>query len=243
MRARSAFLAVALSLAGASGAHAAGPAPLSADHAPAPINSAYGSGDFGRWSVDSFGLPAYRYTMDEAHNGVAAQPELAGATRAQHQLGNDNIKGMAYNDGYTVLWSQARLSQWANLYQASSRHFGGGYGYLNVDGHPASGLYLDRPRHSAFTRTFGVGYYRRTLRFDGIAVTETVYAPFGNDPVLLDDVKLTNRSSRRHRVSWFEYWDVNPYDQTTGFQRNIGLASPRWNRGSRILSVAQQTSS
>jgi hypothetical protein len=222
---------------------AAAPAPLSADHQPAVIGSTYGSGDFGRWTVDPFDLPAYRYAINETRSPMARQPEVAGATRAQHQLGNDNIKGMAWNDGYTELWSQARLSQWANDYQPTSRHYSGGYGYLNVDGRPFSTLYLDRPRNSGFTRTFGVGYYRRTLRADGIGVAETVYAPFGNDPVLLDNVTLTNRSRRSHRVSWFEYWDVNPYDQTTGFQRNIGLAAPAWHGRTRTLTVAQDTAS
>ncbi len=110
------------------------------------IDSTYGSGDFGRWTVDASGLPAYRYAIDEAQTRSPAQPELAGAHPGPAPAGNDHIKGMAWNDGYTELWSQARLSQWANLYQPSSRHFAGGYGYLNVDGHPASTLYLDRPR-------------------------------------------------------------------------------------------------
>ena len=243
MRASRLVVGVLALLAMAGSARAAGPPSLSADHAPAVVGSTHGSGDFGRWTVDPFGLPAYRYAVDEVHSPMAAQPEVAGARRAQHQVGNDHIKGMAWNDGYTEFWSQDRLSQWANLYQASSRHFAGGYGYLSIDGHPASTLYLNRPAHSAFTRTFGVGYYRRTLHVRGIAVTETVYAPFGNDPVLLDDVTLANQSRRAHRVSWFEYWDVNPYDQTLGFQRNIGLARPAWNRRSRILSVAQDTAS
>jgi hypothetical protein len=242
MRAWSTALAVLAGLLAASpGALAAGPAPLSADHQAAQIDSSYGSGDFGRWIVDPFDLPAFRYTVNEATSPIARQPELAGATHAQHQLGNDNIKGMAYNDGYTVLWSQARLSQWANYYQPASKHFSGGYGYLNVDGRPFSTLYLDRAARSGFTRTFGVGYYRRTLRVAGIGMTETVYAPFGNDPVLLDDVRLTNRSQRSHRVSWFEYWDVNPYDQTT--HDNIGLTAPAWHAGTRTLTVAQNTAS
>lgn len=240
MRSRSIFLAALTALLVAPSANAAGPPPLSGEHSVPSIASTYGSGDFGRWTTDGFGLPAYRYAIDEVHSPMADQPELAGATQAQHQLGNDHIKGMAWNDGYTELWSQDRLSQWANLYQASSRHYAGGYGYLNIDGKPASTLYLDRPKASSFTRTFGVGYYRRTLQVKGIAVTETVYVPFGDDPVLLDDVTLRNRSSRTHRVSWFEYWDVNPYDQSTGFQRNIGLSSPAWNGQARILSVAQE---
>ena len=239
-----AAVATTLALLGtAAAARAAAPPALSADRAPAVIDSAYGSGAFGRWIVDRWNLPAFRYAIDEISSPMARQPELAGATRAQHQVGNDHIKGMAWNDGYTEFWSQDRLSQWANLYQPSSRHYAGGYGYLNVDGRPASTLYLDRPARSSFTRTFGVGYYRRTLIFHGIAVTETVYAPFGNSPVLLDNVTLTNRTPRAHRVSWFEYWDVNPYDQTTGFQRNIGLAGPVWHRRARILTVGQSTSS
>ena len=116
-------------------AHAAAPPALSADHAPAVINSSYGGGDFGRWIVDPFDLPAYRYTINEIKSPMAEQAELAGATRAQHQVGNDHIKGMAYNDGYTEFWSQDRLSQWANLYQPASHHYAGGYGYLNIDGH------------------------------------------------------------------------------------------------------------
>src|ERR1700758_4649456 len=80
-------------------AQAAGPPPLSADRAPAVIDSSYGSGDFGHWLVDRFGLPAFRYAIDESTSPMAKQPEVAGATRAQHQVGNDNIKGMAWNDG------------------------------------------------------------------------------------------------------------------------------------------------
>lgn len=134
--------AVALSL--ARGARAA-PAPLSAGGPSPSIASSYRSGSFGRWQVDSFGLPVYLYTADEQTDPKAGQPELDGATRAQHELGNDHIKGMAYNDGYTELWSQDLLAQWANRFQPQSRHYAGGYGYLNVAGRAISTLYLDRP--------------------------------------------------------------------------------------------------
>jgi hypothetical protein len=146
---------------------------------------------------------------------------------------------MAYNDGYTEFWSQDRLSQWANLYQASSQHYAGGWGYLNVAGHTASTMYLDRPAGSNFTRVFGVGYYRRHLVADGIDVTDEVYAPFGNDPLLVHDVTLRNTTASTLPVSWFEYWDVNPYDQSLAFQRNIGMAAPAWDPKTNTLSVAQ----
>ena len=80
-----------------------------------PITSTYGSGDFGRWTVDHFGLPAYRYTMDEQTDPIARQAELAGGNDAWSQVGNDRVKADAFNHGYTELWSQDRLMQWIRL--------------------------------------------------------------------------------------------------------------------------------
>src|SRR6185503_14374309 len=85
------------------------PPPLSAEPANPRIESTYGSGNFGVWFTDRFGLPAYRYEIDQEADARAQQSELNGDTRAQHQLGNDHIVANAYNHGYTQLWSQARL--------------------------------------------------------------------------------------------------------------------------------------
>jgi hypothetical protein len=218
-------------------AAAAAPARLSADRAPADVASTYGSGSFGRWLVDGFGMPVFRYDVDEQTAARARQPELHGATAAQHELGNDNIVADAFNDGYTQLWSQARLAQWANRYDPAHQHYAGGYGYLNVGGRTLSTLYLDRPSGASTERLFGIGYYQRMLRADGVAVREDVYAPFGNDPVLLHDVTIRNTTRHAERVSWFEYWDVNPYNQTLAKPRGLGV--PRWNAAQRTLTVAQ----
>src|SRR3954452_18687503 len=120
----------------------------------------------------------------------AHQPELAGGTLAQHQLGNDHIVADAFNDGYTQFWSQDREPQWANLYQADSRHYWGGYGYLNLNGRVISTNAVDAP--SVPDRFFGVGYHARRLQAAGLDVTEQVYAPFGDDPLLLHDVTIKN---------------------------------------------------
>src|SRR5437899_2887389 len=217
----------------------AAPPRLSADTSPVDVASTYGSGSFGTWTVDRFGLPAYRYETDEAHDPKAQQQELAGSTVAQHQVGNDHIVAAAFNDGYTQFWSQDRLSQWANLYQAANQHYAGGFGWLNVDGHVASTLYLDRPAGASFERDFGVGYYRKRLSTDGVRVTQDVYSPFGDDPVLLDDVTIANSASASKRVSWFEYWDVNPYDQSLGESGNRAVGQPEWNAATKTLSVTQ----
>ena len=68
------------------GSGTAAAAPLSAERAPVAIDSAYGSGSFGRWGVDGDGLPRYRYSIDEATAPQAAQPELNGNRDAWHQL-------------------------------------------------------------------------------------------------------------------------------------------------------------
>ena len=88
-----AALAAAAAIAGA-------PPPLSADHHRVAVDSDHGAGVFGDWRVDEFGLPAYRYTLDEATSPAAAQPELAGSRLAWHQLGNDHVVANAYNDGF-----------------------------------------------------------------------------------------------------------------------------------------------
>ncbi len=232
--------ALVLGLTGIASASGPAPTPLSRVALQPSLASSYGSGSFGRWGVDAFGLPVYRYTDDEQRDPHARQVQLSDAARAQHQVGNDHIKGMAYNDGYTQLWSQDRLAQWANVYQPQSRHYVGGYGYLNVGGTTISTLYLDRPARAQTERQFGVGYYHRRLRADRVSIGETVYAPFGNDPLLLHDVTITNLSAQTRRMTWYEYWDVNPYSQTLGAQFHVAIERPTWQPKTRTLAVAQR---
>ena len=202
-----------------------------------PISSTVGSGSFGTWQVDPFGLPSYRYRIDELRSPIARQPELGGSTDAWHQLGNDHIVADAYNHGYVQLWSQDRRYEWTNRYDPAALHFGGGYGYLRVGNRVISTLYDDRPQGSSSERDFGVGYFRHTTTALGLNIEEYVYAPFGNDPVLLHDVKIRNNGSRSRKVTWFEYWDVNPFDQATKTQ--IPAAAVRSTAGPGTLSATQ----
>jgi hypothetical protein len=216
---------------------AAGPPPLSADRDLPDLSSAYGSGSFGRWGVDGFGLPAYDYTIDPATAPQAHQTELNGSTDAWHQLGNDYLVADAHNDGYVQLWSQARAYQWINRYEQSAGHYAGGYGYLRLGDRTISTLYADRPAEARTDREFGSGYLRRLTASKPVAIDEKVYAPFGDAPLLLHDVTIRNTSHRRVRADWVEYWDVNPYDQYR--KTHLGLASPRYSKRGRTLSVAE----
>lgn len=212
---------------------------LSASTARVPINSTYGSGSFGTWGVDGFGLPDYTYTLDEETAPQAAQPELDGSRDAWHQVGNDRVKADAFNHGYVQVWSQDQLYQWLNYYQASSDHFSGGYGYVDLNGKSWSTLYLDRQPGETVNRIFGTGYAQTNVTIPGLQVKSIVYAPYGNDPLVLHDVTLTNTSHAAESATWFEYWDVNPAEPTTTADVIRGTASPTYDAANHTLSVAQ----
>jgi hypothetical protein len=226
-----------LSAFAASPALAVGPPPLSADQSLPNLASRYGSGNFGRWQVDRFGLPAYSYTIDPSSAPQAHQSELAGSTDAWHQLGNDSLVADAHNLGYVQLWSQARAYQWVNRFEADAGHYAGGYGYLRLGDRTISTLYGDRPAGARTERDFGSGYFHRRTASKPVDVNEAVYAPFGNAPLLLHDVTIRNTSHRRVVASWVEYWDVNPYDEYR--DTHLGLAPPRFSKRARTLSVAE----
>jgi hypothetical protein len=231
-------LGAALALWAAAPAHAAPPAPLSAQTGLPGVASTFGSGSFGTWGVDASGLPVYHYTADQQNDPHARQPELNGDTAAWHQLGNDHIVATAYNHGYVQLWSQDRSYQWANFYDPANQHYGGGYGYLRADGRTISTQYLDRPAGADTQRDFGVGYAHRRTSVPGVQIDDAVYAPFGDDPILLHDVTIRNTSDKPLDASWFEYWDVNPKEPgTPGYHHALGM--PRYDAARRMLTADQ----
>jgi hypothetical protein len=207
--------------------------------APPDIDSAYGSGSFGRWKVDRFNLPFYRYKVDPETAPQARQPELDGNTDAWHQLGNDHVVATAHNDGRVQLWSQGRAFQWTNNHEPQARHYSGGYGYLRLEDRTISTLYADRPAGARTHRDFGAGYFRRQTVTKPAAVDERVYAPFGDSPLMIHEVNVRNTSRAPLRGSWFEYWDVNPFDEAEGRDTHLGLAAPEYSGKRRTLSVAE----
>src|SRR6202453_4880936 len=63
----------------------------------------YGSGHFGGWITNQFGLPAYRYTCNQLTDPKAVTPvhkQWRGPTDHTHQVGNDRIIAAVSNFGY-----------------------------------------------------------------------------------------------------------------------------------------------
>lgn len=236
-----AALALAVGLALAPGAAAAErvPTALSGERAPVPIGSNHGSGVFGRWDAH-LGLASYLYELDHRSDPRAQQPELNGNRNAWHQLGNDHIVANAYNRGHVRLWSQDRIYQWVNLEEPAEQQHAGGYGYLRVGDRTISTLWDDLPPETGATRRFGTGYFERLTPTRPVSVRERVYAPYGDDPILLHDVVLRNHTDAPLDATWFEYWGVNPVQQLPALRVHRGLQEPRWDAGSRMLTVAQR---
>ena len=186
-----ALVAVLASLALASPAEAA-PRPLLPASPRVAVNSTSGSGAFGRWGVDHFGLPVYRYTLDQERAPFAQQPEIRGSTLAFHQLGNGRAIATASNDGFVQLWSQDRRYEWANRYQPEARHYAGGFGYLRTGGTVTSTLFPDRPQGARTLREFGVGYFARRTEAHGMRIDERIHTPLGGGPVLVHEVTIRN---------------------------------------------------
>ena len=112
--------------------------------------AAAGSGIFGHWFVDGFGLPAYRYRLDPDRDPRTRQPELNGSTDAWHQLGNDHIVATAHTRGHVQLWSQDPPTSGSTSPSRRLGQYAGGYGYLRTaGGRVISTLYADRPGRRA----------------------------------------------------------------------------------------------
>jgi len=94
---------------------------------------AYGSGYFGRWIKDEFGLPAFNYTCDQIHDTKAktdVNPGILAPTEHIHQVGNDRVVAIASNYGHVRVRQDEGGPKFLNDYAPERGNFGGGFGYL-----------------------------------------------------------------------------------------------------------------
>src|SRR5437868_7783703 len=125
----------------------------------------YGSGYFGEWIEDEFGLPAFHYTCDQAHDPKAVtevNPGMLSPTEHIHQVGNDRIIAIASNYGHVRVRQDEGAPKFLNDYAPERGQFAGGFGYLTDGKSLCSTLYQGNA--TSFDRTFGIGYFRKKLR-------------------------------------------------------------------------------
>ena len=176
------------------------------------IEKPYGSGHFGEWIDDAFGLPAFRYTCDQTRDPKAVTPlgpGLLSTTDHIHQVGNDRLIAVVSNYGHVQVRQDEGSPKFLNVHAPERNQFGGGIGYLS-DGRETLCTYY--PGNAAsFERIFGEGYFRKTVSNANYTVDQVILAPFGDDPVLLSQVTITNRSAADAKLRWTEYWGAEMY--------------------------------
>ena len=172
----------------------------------------YGSGHFGQWIDDEFGLPAFRYTCDQTMDPKAVTSVSPGGilspTEHVHQVGNDRITAIVSNYGHVRVRQDEGAPKFLNDYNPKAQQFAGGIGYLVGRDETLSTFY---PSGASFDRIFGVGYFRKVVAGIRFKVDQTIAAPFGDDPVLLSQVTVTNNGGERAGLRWVEYWGCQVY--------------------------------
>jgi len=186
--------------------------PISRAAQSSPNPKAYGSGHFGAWIEDEFGLPAFRYTCDQIHDPKAVtsvSPGILAATEHIHQVGNDRLTAIVSNYGHVQVRQDEGAPKFLNAHSPERGQYGGGFGYLTDGAETLSTYYPGNAK--SFDRVFGMGYFRKKAAGASYSVDQIIVAPFGDDPVLLSQVTIANHSGKRAALRWFEYWGRQVY--------------------------------
>lgn len=90
-----------------------------------PHNYSFGSGSFGQWKEDRFGLPVYSLdvSLNWTRQSLSVNPNL-------HQVGNDRLIGMAKADGSLSIRQDEGGPQWLQAVEPAVGQHGGALGYL-----------------------------------------------------------------------------------------------------------------
>src|SRR5216684_4841408 len=154
---------------------------LAAENAGKPGDAgrkAYGSGHFGNWIEDEFGLPAFHYTCDQINDPKAitqVNPGVLSATEHIHQVGNDRVVAIASNYGHVRVRQDEGAPKFLNDFAPERGQFAGGFGYL-TDGKTVLSTYY-RENTKTFDRIFGIGYFRKKVGRGDYAIDQVIFAP------------------------------------------------------------------
>ncbi|MDH4213938.1 MAG: hypothetical protein OEV85_08455, partial [Candidatus Thorarchaeota archaeon] len=173
----------------------------------------FGSGYFGEWIDDDFGLPAYRYTCNQNSDPKANTHFERDLWRIRtehlHQVGNDRLVGVASNHGHIRIRQDEGSPKFLNDFDPTNYQYGGGFGYL-TDGTVVLSTYYSG-QEQFFNRIFGIGYYRKSVKSEGLFADQIVFAPYGDDPLIISQVTIGNERDREVDLKWIEYWGCQQY--------------------------------
>lgn len=163
--------------------------------------SSYGSGDFGTWGSDEFGLP--RYTIN---NGSAVGDISKANGGFLHQFGNDRMILAAMTDGSVAMRQDEGGAKFLNSRDGKHGQYGGAVGFLS-EGDKLLLHTLDDGSGDGELQ-LGVGYFRKRLHNDAamLSVEHSVVAPHGDHSFAVIVVNVTNNSPRARSLKYVESW-------------------------------------
>ena len=197
--------------------------------------SSFGSGSFGKWGGDEFGLPRYTLAQPAPGKPLPKALDIAALNGGHlHQVGNDRMVAMAMTDGSvqmrqdeggkaaTMHPSMSNLAsihvpesclrtgaKFLNSHSANLSHgqHGGAVGYLSEAGSLLlSTVSANSSGAERIEMELGVGYFRKRLKARELTVEHTVVAPHGDHPFALIVVNVTNHASSPRKLKWVEVW-------------------------------------
>ncbi|MFB0563061.1 MAG: GH36-type glycosyl hydrolase domain-containing protein [Candidatus Lokiarchaeia archaeon] len=197
--------------------------------------SDYGCGRFGRWIVDEHGLPAYEYTCNHEIDTAALTFTTQGSSRDHwHQLGNSRFNALAHNSGFVEVFENSRGPQWLTYSSVKQRSLGGGIAIVAEDGDCWCDLFSQKRYDEGYRRVFGMGYFRKVSKHNNLVLDHIVLTPVSDDPVVVSEVTVRNKSNRARTIMLFNYWGVNlryvseSLIYTSGRRTEYGVSVLNW---------------
>ncbi|NCA66480.1 MAG: hypothetical protein EOM87_00290 [Clostridia bacterium] len=171
-----------------------------------------GNGYFGKWIEGLSGSAAYLYEINQINDTKAlTMTNKAWNDRRNHSFcfGNDRIVALCSNFGYIQLRHDERCPKFLNDYNPEKLQYGGGFGYLK--GKKLLRTYYDGQE---MRREYGAGYMRKITKNDEAEVEEIMFAPYGDDPVMLKKVVIKNITDKPVEFEWYDYMAAHNYQFT-----------------------------
>jgi hypothetical protein len=119
-------------------------------------------------------------------------------------VGNDRIVGIASNFGYIKIRQDEGGPKYLNYYEPLLNQYAGGFGYLKDNRSKLTTYYLGDDQN--LKRRFGIGYFQKEVSDNRFHVNQIIFAPFGDDPIIISQVTITNNTSEEQMPTWYEYW-------------------------------------
>ena len=157
-------------------------------------------------------MPAYQYTCNQITDPKAVSPvdkAWRSPTDHTHQVGNNRLVAAVSNYGYVQVRQDEGCSEISERLLSRTDRYGAGIGFL-ADENVVLSTYYSGTAES-FDRILGMGYLRKRVTGHQYEIDQVIFAPFGDDPVLISQVTITNHSKRASRPRWVEYWGCHNY--------------------------------